>query len=161
VRAAVPGIEFLLVGPREDGGRSSLSDAELESVQSTVRYLGFRTDVPALLAAADIVVLPTYGGEGVPRVLMEAQALGRPVIATDVPGCRDVVQHELNGLLIPPADSGALANAIQRLAQDAVLRDRLGAAGIERTRREFDLGLIVDQYVECYESLCRTRSDHA
>ena len=87
--------------------------------------------MPGVWAQSHVAVLPSYYGEGVPKSLLEAAACGRPMVSTDMPGCRDVVRHEGTGLLVPPRDPAALARAIARLADDPQLRARLGRAARE------------------------------
>ena len=94
--------------------------------------------MPSVLAKADIFCLPSYR-EGVPNALLEACACGIPIVTTNVPGCRDVVTHELNGLLVPPRDTQALANAIEKLLNDTSLRDTMGNAGRKIALEKFSL----------------------
>jgi len=98
--------------------------------------LGHRDDVAGLLAAADVVVLPSYG-EGIPRILLEAASAGLPLVATDVPGCREIVRPGENGILVPERDAVALADALQRLAQDPALRKRMSARSRAIACKEF------------------------
>ncbi len=142
---------FLLGGPAPAGiGRRILS--ELSSGSSLVRYLGERDDVPALLAVSDIFVLPSYYREGVPRVLLEAGAMGLPLIATDEPGCRDVVKEGWNGHLIPSRDVPALVKAILRLAASDD-RKRMGERSRRHVRGQFDLGRVVEAYSRIYRAV--------
>ena len=85
-------------------------------------HLGFVDDIARVWAAAHIAVLPSRGGEGVPLSLLEAAACGRPLVATDTPGCRDIARHGVNALLVPPDDADKLADAIDALAGDPELR---------------------------------------
>jgi len=117
-----------LVGQPDDGNPASVTRQWLEerAEEGVIEWLGYRADMPAVLGGGHVACLPTYYREGIPKFLLEAAAAGLPLIATDVPGCRDVVQPELNGLLVPPRDAFALANALQRLIEDADLRARMG-----------------------------------
>jgi glycosyltransferase involved in cell wall biosynthesis len=115
-----------------------------------VRFLGHREDVPDLLAACDVFVLPSRR-EGLGVAALEAMALARPVVATQVGGLGSAVVHERTGLLVPPDDAGALARALERLLRDPALRERLGAAGPGRVAE----GFRVEQMVEAYERLYR------
>lgn len=121
----------VLAGEPDYDNARAVPLATLESWRDAgdVEWWGRCDDMPSVLAAASIVVLPTTYGEGVPKVLIEAAAAGRPIVATDVPGCREVVRDGENGFLVPPGDRSALASAIERLCADASLRARLGAAG--------------------------------
>jgi glycosyltransferase involved in cell wall biosynthesis len=133
LRAKHPDWRFQLVGGTDAGNPSSISEAELQSwsKQGCVEWLGHRSDVRAVLQAAHVVCLPSYR-EGLPKSLLEAAAVGRPMIAADVPGCREVVRDGITGLLVPPRDCAALADAMRRLGEDASLRGRLGRAAHER-----------------------------
>ena len=83
--------------------------------------------MPSLFARCHLVCLPTYYGEGIPKVLIEAASCGCPIVATDAPGCREIVRDGENGLLVPARDAAALAAAIRRLLDDPGLRSRMGA----------------------------------
>jgi glycosyltransferase involved in cell wall biosynthesis len=117
-----------IAGEPDAGNPRSIPQATLDAwaTQPGVELLGHRDDVAGLLAAADVVVLPSYG-EGIPRILLEAAAAGLPLVATDVPGCREIVRPGENGILVPERDPVALADALQRLAQDPALRERMSA----------------------------------
>jgi len=117
-----------------------------------VEWWGHHDNMPSVLCQAHIVCLPSYR-EGFPKVLLEAGACGRAVITTDVPGCRQAVSHEVNGLLVPPRDSKALGDAIERLLVDPVLRQRLAAKGRERAVKEFSCERIVGQIMHIYRGL--------
>jgi glycosyltransferase involved in cell wall biosynthesis len=116
-----------LVGQPDAGNPASVTRAWLDErvAEGVIECLGYRQDMPAVLRSAHVACLPSYR-EGMPKFLLEAAAAGLPLVATDVPGCRDVVQPEVNGLLVPPRDACALANALQRLIEDAGLRARMG-----------------------------------
>jgi glycosyltransferase involved in cell wall biosynthesis len=105
-----------------------------------------------LLSMADIVALPTYYREGLPRILLEAMAMARPIVASDWVGCREVVVHEENGLLVPVRDAAALSRAIVRLADSADLRASFGVASRSRAETELAEPLIVRRVLdELYE----------
>ena len=106
----------------------------------------------ALFASADLVVLPSYR-EGLPKSLIEAAACALPLVTTDAPGCREVVTHEVDGLLVPVKDATALANAIERLHQAPALARRLGQAARARALREFDERIVIRQTLAVYEEL--------
>jgi glycosyltransferase involved in cell wall biosynthesis len=109
--------------------------------------------MPRVLAASDVFVLPSHGREGIPRVLMEAAAMGRPLVATDVRGCRDVVRHGQTGLLVPPHNGPALAVAIERLLDDPALAETLGARAASAATHEFDEQIYLRRLGECYARL--------
>jgi glycosyltransferase involved in cell wall biosynthesis len=114
-----------------------------------IEWFGHTDEVRPHIARADMVVLPSYR-EGMPRSLMEASAMGKPVIATDVVGCREVVEHGRTGLLVPVRDSEALAKAIIELARDPEQRARMGAAGREKMLREFDERFVIESAIRAY-----------
>jgi glycosyltransferase involved in cell wall biosynthesis len=118
-----------LAGPRDDHNPAAIPLATLEGWvrEGIVEWSGEVKDIAALWHDTAIAVLPSYR-EGLPKSLLEAAASGRPMIATDVPGCREVVRHGETGLLVPPRDPQALADALATLAGDAALRQRYGAA---------------------------------
>lgn len=148
IRARRNDVAFLMVGaaPRR-GERSTLRRA----VRCGVRWPGHRTDIPAILAASDILVLPSRYREGIPRVLLEAGAMGLPLIATDMPGCRDVVKHGRNGLLVPPGDAEALEAAVIDLLEADEERRRMGACGRDHIRDRFGLTAVAESYRAIYE----------
>ena len=115
-----------------------------------IEWWGHRSDMYRVLQQALIFVLPTYHNEGVPKVLLEASAVGRAVIASDIPGCRVIVEHEVTGLLVPPRDADALAGAIARLLDDPVLRNSFARAArarvVERFEARESIGLTLASY---------------
>jgi glycosyltransferase involved in cell wall biosynthesis len=114
-----------------------------------VQFLGMVRDVPALLAEASLYVLSSLS-EGVSLTLLEAMATGLPVVATSVGGTPEVVMDQHTGLLVPPADAAALAEAMTRLVQDPDLAQRLGSAGRRRVERHFDIRRMVADYEAMY-----------
>jgi glycosyltransferase involved in cell wall biosynthesis len=108
--------------------------------------------MPGLWAKSHIAVLPSYR-EGLPKALLEAAACGRPMIATDVPGCREIVRADETGLLVPARDAAALADAIARLAGDAELRHRLGARARIVAETEFAEDVVVRETLALYREL--------
>ena len=149
-----PKARFLLVGRTEDGVPGYIPTEELNrwSAEGSVTYLGERLDVREILAMCDLVVLPSYW-EGTPRALLEASAMGKAMVASDAPGCRDVVEHGVTGLLVPPRDVGSLVESIGKLLADADLRTRYGNAAREKAVAEFDEHMVTDRFVQVYESL--------
>ena len=105
-----------------------------------------------MLNAAHVIVLPSYG-EGLPKALLEAAAAGLPIVATDVPGCREAVRDEDNGLLVPARDSDALGVALQRLLERPDLRAAMGERGRERAVNEFSVQRVVSETLGVYEAL--------
>jgi len=129
-----PEVRFLIAGsgPGEAGLPEGVKQAGL---QGKVEILGHRDDVPDLLRALDVVVLPSTAHEGIPQILLQAQAVGRASIGTRVGGIPEVIEEGVNGLLVAPSDAGALAQAMRRLAGDAVLRRAMAAAALGRRER--------------------------
>ena len=144
---------FLLVGEPDLDSRDALNKTEWETVQRWVDCLGSRNDVAAILGITDIFVLPSYYREGVPRALLEAAASGNALISTDLPGCRDVVQHDSTGLIVPPRDAKRLADTISTLANDPRRRARLGMAARQLIVTQFDLRHVANTMRQLYLEL--------
>jgi len=121
---------IVLVGEPDPGNPASIDIKTLNQWvgEGAVEWWGWQADMRPAFAACHVVALPSYG-EGIPTVLLEAAACGRPIVATDVPGCRDVVKDGINGLLVPPKDPQALATALITLLKDESLRSKMGLAG--------------------------------
>lgn len=145
---------FLLAGDIYEQNPSSLSWSELQSIRAdgVVDVLGHVADIWTVLEDTDIVVLPSYR-EGCPRILVEAAAMGIPLVATDVPGCRVVVEHDVNGYLVPPRDVDSLAEAIGRLVADDRLRRRFGEAGRLIAMNNFDESIVLENTMRVYDQL--------
>lgn len=111
-----------------------------------------------VLAEAAIIALPTTYGEGVPKVLIEAAAIGRAIVATDVPGCREIVRHAINGLLVPPNDIFSLKTAIAFLLADKEKRTEMGNRGREIAIAEFSQDTVVEKTIAIYNSLLNSHS---
>ncbi len=128
VRSQIPEAVFLLAGEADPGNPASVPQEVVDEWkrQGDVEVLGHCEDMQSLLEKVDLVTLPTYYGEGVPRILIEAAASGKPLVATDTPGCHEIVQHRLNGILIPPRSSQELARAITEILPDYLCRARMG-----------------------------------
>jgi glycosyltransferase involved in cell wall biosynthesis len=144
-------IRIRLAGPRDDHNPAAIPLATLEGWvrEGIVEWSGEVKDIAALWRDTAIAVLPSYR-EGLPKSLLEAAASGRPMIATDVPGCREVVRHGVTGLLVPPRDPQALADALATLASDADLRQRYGAAARRLAEERFSDTAIAAAMVELY-----------
>lgn len=130
-----PGITCLVAGAGSLEGELNQQIAKLE-LQDTVKLLGFRTDVLSLIAACDLFILPSVA-EPFGLVLLEAMALGKPVITTDAGGPREIVVNGSTGFLVAPTNAAALANAIRVLAEDQAMRDAMGARGHDRFQERF------------------------
>lgn len=146
---------FRLAGAPDPHSPGAISLATLDqwTSEGVVEVLGRRDDVPNLIAAANLVVLPSVYGEGLPKILVEAAASGRAVVTTDYPGCRDAIIAGESGLLVPGNDPQALADAMQRLLADNDLRRRFGAAGRRLAETEFGIEGIVAQHIGVYREL--------
>ncbi len=131
LRAQGLAVELVLAGPPDPDNSGSLSAASLSALggEPGITWLGAVADVRAVWRRAAIAVLPSTYGEGVPKALLEAAACARPIVASDVPGCREAVRHGENGILVPPRDVGGLADAIAALAADPTRRAAMGDAG--------------------------------
>lgn len=151
---------FQLLGPLDAGNRTAITRTELDSwVQDgVVDYLGETDDVRPLIAASHAVVLPSYR-EGLPRSLLEGAAMGRPLIATDVPGCRDVVEQGVNGFLCRDRDAGALADSMRRLAAMTGRElEALGVAGRAKVQAQFSEELVIQAYLDALGDVVALRS---
>jgi glycosyltransferase involved in cell wall biosynthesis len=146
-------VRFVLVGPNESPAANGLRPAELATLQQAVTWLGPRSDIVDLLALAEIFLFPSVYREGIPRVLLEAAAMGLPVVTTDAPGCREVVEDGVNGLLVPPGQPERLRLATERLIADPDLRRRFGTVSRQRAAQRFDLSVIADQLCAVYRGL--------
>lgn len=141
---------FLLVGPRESEGPFAIGAEEIEAASPHVITIGHRRDVPALLALADVFVLPTQYREGVPRALLEAGLAGLPMVATRMPGCTDVVADGWNGYLAEPGDAPALARNILRLLDAPDQARAMGRRSVALVARDFTLDGVADRYRDIY-----------
>lgn len=146
---------FALVGISDIGNPASVGVEQLTlwEAEGMVELWGFRSDIANVFAMAHLVTLPSFYGEGLPKVLIEAAACGRAIVTTDMPGCRDAIDPNVSGLLVPPRDSGALANAIQCLLENPSLRASMGRAGRELAEREFSIENVVATHLAVYQSL--------
>lgn len=150
VRTSLPNARLQLLGPIDEGNRTTIARAEIDGwvAEGLIDYLGETDDVRPAIAAATAVVLPSYR-EGLPRTLLEGAAMGRPLVATDVPGCRDVVENETNGFLCKARDAGSLAGAMLRVAAlDAAQLQAMGDASRAIVQGQFAEELVHDAYVK-------------
>lgn len=149
-------VHCIVAGAPVPGNPGSISMQEFESWRAAgvVECVGHHGNIQSLLGRAHIVCLPSYYGEGIPKILIEAAAAGRAIVTTDWPGCRDIVQDGKNGLLVPPRDIAALAAAIETLVLNSALRQDLGKLGRQRVEQEgFDEQTVVRQTLEVYAAL--------
>jgi N,N'-diacetylbacillosaminyl-diphospho-undecaprenol alpha-1,3-N-acetylgalactosaminyltransferase len=155
IKARSPKAVFLLVGPTDPRNPTAIPYSQLKSWhdRGIVVYCGRRDDVQAILALSDMVVLPSYYAEGIPKVLLEAGAMAKPAVTTTTPGCADVIQDFRTGLLVEPRNVPQLADAIVLLMENATLRTELGRAARESVCSHFDLKQVVDITVGKYQEL--------
>lgn len=154
LRQSHPDVRFVLVGAPDPGNPASVPEARLSdwANEGVIEWWGHREDMPAVLAQAAVVALPSYR-EGLPKVLLEAAACQRPLVGSNVPGCREIVRHGVNGLLVTARRSDELARAIARLIDAPEWRKRLGQASRELVLREFADEIVVDRTFEVYREL--------
>lgn len=156
LRAGGGNARFALVGADEPGNPASVPVSKLQEWNEAgiVEWWGYREDMPQVLAMAHIVCLPSYR-EGVPKSLIEAAACGRPIVTTDVPGCREIVRKDFNGLLVPAKDPVALMKALSILISDPSLRKCFGINGREMVVKEFSINQVVRETLKLYRELLR------
>jgi len=149
---------FVLVGEVDPLNPASIQQSELDSwkEKGIVDLWGYRDDMPQVISSATIVVLPSYYGEGLPKVLIEAAACGRAVITTDHSGCRDAIEDGVTGLLVPVRSAEAIANAVLELLDDPQRCKEMGKAGRERAEERFDVKQVVAEHMDIYEELLST-----
>lgn len=145
---------FVLVGDTDLANPSAIPTSQLEawSRSGIIEWWGRRDDMPKVFSESHIVCLPSYR-EGLPKVLIEAAACGRPIVATDVPGCREIVLHGKNGFLVPPRKALELADALGRLIADPGLRKSMGERGRQLAVAEFSVEKVVAETISVYKEL--------
>lgn len=146
---------FVLVGNTDSSNPMSVSEEQINEweQEGLVEWWGFQEDMPAVFAQMHIVSSPSYYREGVPKVLIEAAACERPIVTTDMPGCREIVRDGVNGVLVPPEDSVALASALSDLLENPERRREMGARGREIVREEFSVEQVVSETMSVYEEV--------
>ncbi|HJP68892.1 MAG TPA: glycosyltransferase family 4 protein [Sphingomicrobium sp.] len=155
LRASLPQLRFQLLGPIDEENRTSVLSSELRNweKEGIIEYLGVSDDVRPFIAAATAVVLPSYR-EGLPRSLLEAGAMGRPLIATDVPGCRDVVDDTLNGYLCKARDASSLGSAMEHFALlPHEQRLQMGKAARVKVQERFSEEVVIRGYLDVLAEL--------
>lgn len=147
-------VEFWLVGGIDDHP-GAITKEQLDAVcdGKYIKWLGYRTDVKELLQSSHIVAFPSYYMEGLPKSLIEATAIGRPIITTNSIGCKDTVDDGLNGFLIPTKDVDALTEKLCILIDDANLRQKMGKAAREKAEKEFSLDMVIEKHLKIYNEL--------
>jgi glycosyltransferase involved in cell wall biosynthesis len=142
----------VLIGGRDERNPRVVPESDLRAWQAegVIEYLGEVADVRGIMRQADVVVLPSYYREGMPRALLEGAAMEKAAIATDNVGCRDVVRNGVTGLLVPVRDVDALAAAMRNLVDDPEKRRQMGRAGRELILKEFDKPIVLKKLLEIY-----------
>jgi len=148
------GFQAMLVGDPDPENPQSIPIDALRRWQDSgdVEWHGYDDDVPSVWASSHVAVLPSYR-EGLPKTLLEAAACGKPIVASDVPGCREIVGHGRNGLLVPARDAGALAAAIEKLVLDPELRREMGTAGRSIAVEKFSERVVIGRVLALYRSM--------
>lgn len=144
--------DFLVAGAPDHGSPDSIPEEAIAKWRdgTAVHFLGHVNDMDQLLKTVDIVVLPSRYAEGVPRILLEAAASSIAIVATDQPGCREIVEHNATGLLIAPSDVAALADALRSLIMDPARRSALGAAARRKAQTEFEESHVIAATIQVY-----------
>jgi glycosyltransferase involved in cell wall biosynthesis len=156
LKASGRDIEFVLAGSPDPGNPRSVKAAEVQRwvAEGVITWLGHVEDMPALFATVDVMALPSYYREGVPKSLIEGAAAGLALITTNLPGCREVVsRHGVDGLVVAPRDAAALAELIGTLDDDRVLVRMLGANAREKALSDFDERMVIQRTVDVYGRL--------
>lgn len=158
IRQAGERARFVLVGGADPGNPMGIPVEQLEAWvrEGIVEWWEHCDDMPQVLSSANLIVLPSYR-EGLPKVLLEAAASARAIVATDVPGCREIVRHGANGLLVLPRDSTALARAVRTLLESPEQRERFGEVGRQIAVTEFAEEIVVEQTLDLYRKLLGTK----
>lgn len=146
---------FALVGDFDPANPTTLNRCDIDKLVKAgqVEYWGWRSDMPEVFNNASIVCLPTIYGEGLPKSLLEAAASARAIVATDVPGCREIVRPGVNGWLVPPRNALALAAALREAIAQPALCARYGAAGRSIVEQEFSLAAVIAETLAVYREL--------
>lgn len=155
VRAKGVEARFVIVGEIDHSSSTAVSGEQMNRwvSEGVVEWWGYRDDMPQVLALCTIFCLPTWYREGMPKVILEAMACGRAVITTDTVGCREAVQHGVSGLLVPPKDATALADAIVALLRDETLRHCLAENGRRRAVEDFSSERVIRETLALYRSV--------
>lgn len=148
-----PNVEFALYGDIDPYNPSSLTKVDIDNIkkEGVVNIYGYSSNIAKVFSDSNIIVLPSYYREGLPKVLIEAAACGRAVVTTNVPGCRDAIEPNITGLLCEPKNVHSLVEQIEKLILDEQLRNSMGKAGRNLAEREFDIQKVVEKHFEIYE----------
>lgn len=162
VRSEISDVRFVLVGDIDSGNPTSVDPSLIEKWKSErfVEFWGYRSDIADILAKSCIVVLPSYR-EGLPKILIEASACGRPIVTTDAPGCRDAILPGESGLLVPVKNCHALARSISVLLSSPALRREMGCSARRLAESRFSVTQIVDEHILIYRQLVKSSNPMA
>jgi glycosyltransferase involved in cell wall biosynthesis len=155
LRASGLKARFALVGVPDAGNPDSVTNEAIADwvKEGIIEYWGYRDDMPLVMAQSSLVVLPSFYAEGLPKVLIEAQACGRAVVTSDWPGCRNAITPGITGLLVPPRDAKTLADTIKILLNDRERLQAMGKAARALAEESFDVRDVVRRHLEIYRSL--------
>jgi glycosyltransferase involved in cell wall biosynthesis len=145
----------VLVGAPDPGNPASIPEGQIRAwvTEGIIEWWGWQHDMNSIYQQSAVVTLPTMYGEGVPTVLLEAASCGRPLVATNMPGCTAIVHDQVNGLLVPPGDPPALAQALEKLLADPGLRGRMGAASRQLVLEKFTVEQVNQSTLDIYQGL--------
>ncbi|WP_426702082.1 glycosyltransferase family 4 protein [Rhodanobacter sp. Col0626] len=155
LRAQGREVAFILAGTPDVGNPCAVPEATIRAwvVEGLLEWLGHVDDMQALFASVDIMVLPSYYGEGLPKSLIEAAACALPIITTDIPGCREVVEDGVDGLIVPPRNGDALAKAIGRMLDDPAMAVEFGHVARKKALEQFDERIVIENTLKVYDEL--------
>jgi len=159
VKGIKPEVRFLLAGLLDPSNPAHIPLEVIENWQkeNKIEYLGRRSDIRELIDLSDIIVLPSYYREGKPRFLLEAASMGKPIITTEIPGCRDIVENGENGILVPIKDVESLFNAVIKLIDNPELRRKMGEKSRKKAEKEFDEKIVIDQTLKVYNRFIKQK----
>ena len=149
---------FVLVGDTDTENPAAIPRKDLENwhEEGVIEWWGYRDDMPDVISQADIVCLPSYH-EGLPKILLEAMACGKAIVATDIPGCREVIHNGENGILVPLRNPASLVNAFEQLLNDREMVARMGTIGRQMVESKFSTDVINAEVLQVYEELLTSR----
>src|SRR3989304_4253570 len=155
LKSKYPEVFFLLVGGIDKENPSAISEKYLREAEYNgyIKWLGHIDNVVNIIAISDIVTLPSYYREGVPKAILEAMAMGKPIVTTNNVGCKDTVEEGKNGFLVPVKNAVALSDRIERLIKNKSMRIDFGKYSRQLAEREFDENIVVDKTMKIYEAL--------
>ena len=148
-------VDFIIAGDLDEINPQSISKSVISEWEKTgyIKWIGFSKDMKKDIALSDIIVFPSYYGEGVPKFLIESCAIGRPIITTDHAGCRDCVDHNINGYLVPTKDYIRMAKYLMDLLNSPKLCEDFGQNSRLKAEREFSLNSVIYLHIKVYEEL--------